>query len=647
MYANKHVRVISWGKDGWKGKAATKEQKQQYSAATTKILYYDLEFGSEQTITSDLNLLQSVQSKIQTGSIHEEIDKLPGALRHILQSEDTWYLANGKVMKIVDPITQAQDGGWGADSSEGDVDVLAENKTVIRMHLEDTHLLTDDKTTEEYQDLMGELLETANGEMISASPMCRADTTVEYIGEDEDEETDDEYVMQFRQTKCFTPVLSTECQQEILHLKSEMDSKVGDVDSDVEKELLIATYDQKIDQVAGRELCNKLDSPYCGHKYSQPRRKYEFIFSERTSHLTEAAQEREKFFYTLFSEVSSCTSKDTLFGRIEEYKVISQDTGKEVTKRGRPNGFVGKIRGMYQHDKELAIVWSINDIEGSESAFTIQRRDFIRKLRDEKKDEESIRKSVWSWFDKVATTIPAVYKYGKLVSPARRWKDSIWRQRRTQALKDLFLTKSQWNAIYEMVNIQKARMELNTSTDKNEQKAKEILQKHFERIETLSDLYTYRRWAERRQFVYNYNYKTYNDADGKKREQQVGKWNTYKFNKSMLDYLSVINTTRWWKTVVKKQRFLQSRVALFNKLDDAIESTCTTSLPEAFVTCPHPSCERMAVGHPQFAIFKENKGHLFVQCDCSRHVWLIAKDESGSDIKTQEEAVDAYINTNK
>jgi len=640
MFSNKNVRVISWSKDGWKSAKATKQQKKQMDSTKSKMPYYGSTFEPKEDLTSDISLLQSVQSKIQTGSIHEEIDKLPNNLRCLLQAQDLWHFSNGKVMKIIDPITQAKDGEWGTDRSEADIDVLGKTKGVICMHLEETQVINDETPTEEYQDIMGELLETANGEIIPTSPLVRTDTCVQHVGTE-----DEEYIAQFNEAVQVTPVLSSGCQDEIINLKKELDLKVQNTESDKEKELLVATYDQKIDQIASRELCNRLDSPYCGHKYSQPRRKHEFILPSRTSHLTEAAQEREKFFYTLFSEVSSCTNKDTLFGKIVEE--VTFEDGAEVVKRGRPGGFMGKIRGMYSHDKELAIEWSINDTDTSESAFNKQRKEFIRKLRDSGKDEESVRKATRAWFDREAGEVPAVYKYGKLVSPSRRWKDSIWRQKRTQALKDLFLTKAQCNAIYEMVNIQKARMELNTNTDKNEQKAKEILSKHYKRIETLSDLNTYRRWAERRKFVYQSNYKEYKDNKGRTRQRLVGKYNTYRFKKCMLDYLSTNNTVRWWKSIVKKQRFLQSRVALFHKLTDAIVSTHKTNLQEVSVVCPHPNCERMAIGYPQFANLEDQKGHLFVDCDCGRKVWLIDQKESGSDIKTQEEAESAYCNKDK
>ena len=642
MYNKKSIRIMSWGKDGWKSKAATSEQKKQFSHTKAKMPYYGSAFEPKEDLSSDLNLLQSVQSKIQTGSIHEEIDKLPNNLRCLLQAQDLWHFSNGKIMKVIDSITQARDGEWGADSSEADVDVFGASKSVIRMHLEDTQVLTDDDTIEEYQDMMGELLETANGELLPTAPMVRADTSTTFIGDE-----DDEYIEQFNEAITVVPVLSNSCQQEIIDIKEDLDKKLADTKDDCEKALLAAQYDQKIDQIAGRELCNKLDSPYCGHKYSQPRRKHKFILPGRTSHLTEAAQEREKFFYTLFSEVSSCTNKDTLFGKIVEETILVN--GEPTVKRGRPGGFMGKIRGMYQHDKELAIKWSINNTEDNESAFTKQRKEHIRKLRETGKDEESVRKSTWAWFDREATAIKSKYdeKSGKLISPSKQWKDSIWRQQRTQALKDLFLTKAQWNAIYEMVNIQKARMTLNTTTDKNEQKTQKILSKHYKRIETLSDLNIYRRWAEKRKFIFHQQYKEYKDDKGRTRRRLTGNWNTYKFQKSMLDYLSTTNATRWWKTVIKKQRYLQSRIVLFHKLDNAVESTHKTELPEAFVTCPHPQCEQMAIGQPRFANFKDDKGHLFVQCNCGRKVWLIDQKESGSDIKTQQEATDEYCNTNE
>ena len=631
----RNARVISWSKNGWKSNKASDEQVKQLSAVRSRIPCYDPVIEPKDSLDADVNIIQAVQSKIQTGSADDQIDSLPNNLKQLIQSEDTWYFGHNKVFKVVDPITQAYDGEWGTDNSEADTDVLAENKSVIRMHLEDTHTITHDTTTEDYYDLMGEILETENGEIIPCAPLVRTDSTVDAVGDE-----DEDYINEYYQTKYVVPHISDSCKETIGLMIEQLQEKLSDnTITEAEYEILVANCDKEIDKAAARELCVKLDSPYCGYKYSQPRRKYEFILGGEVSSLTKAAQEREEFFYTLFAEAISCNSKDTLFGHIQE----TIDECGEV-KYGRPGGFVGKIRGMYNHDKELAKEWSMVDTDKSISAFTKQRTEFIRELRLKGKDEETIRKAVFRQFDRVGNKIPARYSEdNKLESVSKSWTDSVWRQQRTEALKDLFLTKAQWNAIYDMVNIQKERIKLNNKTSEEEQKALSILRKHFDRIETLADLNNYRTWAEKRSFAYKNIYKQYKDENGKKRERLVAKVNTYKFNKSVTDHLSVINANRWWKAVTNKKRKLQERIKMFNKLDNAIQDTKETNI-ETAISCIHQGCERMVVGCLQFANLEQNKGHLFVECECGKKTWLISENESGSDIKTYEEAINAYLN---
>ena len=133
---------------------------------------------------------------------------------------------------------------------------------------------------------------------------------------------------------------------------------------------------------------------------------------ERGLDLAEAAQQRETFFFTLMAEATSCKTMEELHGPVITETYTDPWSGEPKTKRGRPGGFAGYIRGMYQHDRDLAREWSIG---GEDSAFDRQRTEFIKKLREEGKDEETVRKSTFAWFDRVAGATKAEYKYGKLI----------------------------------------------------------------------------------------------------------------------------------------------------------------------------------------------------------------------------------------
>jgi hypothetical protein len=233
---------------------------------------------------------------------------------------------------------------------------------------------------------------------------------------------------------------------------------------------------------------------------------------------------------------------------------------------------------------------------------------------------------------------------------------------------ELSLTQAQWNGIYKTINLQKERIALNTQPNDNERKAIEILQKYFKQIENLADLESYKRWAEHRTFIYEKEYQTYTDQYGKEHERLIKNKNTFEFKKCILDYISTDNESRWWKAVIKKQKHLQNKITMFNKLSECILEIEETNLEETSVICPYPKYEKfednqakknkqwlhyykqtwhMAINRPKFAKLEGNKGHLFVECEEGHKVWLLEYKESGSNIKTKEEAINAYLNSNR
>lgn len=361
---------------------------------------------------------------------------------------------------------------------------------------------------------------------------------------------------------------------------------------------------------------------------------------DKESDLTEAATQRKDFFYKTFQEAIYCRSMNDLYGPIVVEEFIAGD-GTTQTRRGRPGGFSNKVRNMYQHDKALNAEWSLTDTKNAPSAFSVQRKELVIRLRDEGKDEESIRKTVFAWFDREAGKVESEYdKAGNLKAGGKKWKDSIWRQQRTQALKDLFLTRAMWNSVYKMINLQKTRIKMTPGSSPNERKAVELLQKHFERVQNLSDLKAYRQWAEKREFIWKEKKKVWYDDKALKHTMLDYKWNTYDFNLSILDNLSIVNVNRWWKSVLKKERFLRGKLELFKKFDELSSLVCESDMREICVPCPHLGCEGMAIGKPKFAKLEGDRGHMFIECECGKNVWLVGHKESGADIKTFEEAVD-------
>jgi hypothetical protein len=516
----------------------------------------------------------------------EVIDNLSQFDRQIYQSPDVWYLKNGKLCKVIDPISQVHEyGEWGSDSADCDPGTI--KKTAVRTYLEDVGIL---KPT---ANMNGFSIDENNGDYSEYIDTALLDCFVTEHDGDEDED----YAIQ-EHSFC-VPSLSQEVEAEVIRLRDECYSDIESLSID-EANLRIAEFEKRAE---------KLISPYLGLNYSNigynaPQMRYVKIFSDTESNQTSAARDREKFFYDLVAEASDVRSKEALYGPMTERG------DRDLTK-----GFFGRIHGMYEHDKEIRVSWTIDnsyDKDGNlveESQFNKQRKAFIHKCRATGVDEETLRYTLWSWFDRTQKNSSPVFDdNGNLKFQGKNQKDSIWRQQRSDAFQDLFLTRSQWNHIYKILEITKQRIILDTKPTTEQEEIVAKLKEHLKNINTLPDLERYKKWVSFRRPIYM-------DFNGKKTK-------TLDFEKSMLDKISFKKEHMLWSVLIKKEKEFKNLLRASKLVVKQIKYTVETNKPEVIISC---NCDLLVTDVPVFAALKDGNGKYFVKCECGKTIWIDVK----------------------
>jgi len=644
---NKPTVVKQWTRNGWVRRV--KEQDVRRGLRARISCNNDVDW--DQQSRGEMNLIQDVHNGIMYGPVGHLIDDLAGPLRDLMQSPYTWHIVNTRLFKITDPETQVyKNGDWGSDENDADIDVFEASTPTSRLFLEQSGLIEPEADINKVTDILGaisdgkEVLNSPNANrvdidvsLISMVPDRPDELIIDDINPEElddlevSADIDDELVMRHPGGHMMIPQLDfpKEVTDRVKAIENEYIELKSKASTDRELGLLDLYYEQALDRTISGQLTYSLNSPYCGHKYRQPRRMHEFIRTPKDSAVVVAAEDRLKFFHQTFGEAATCDSMSDLHGKavIDDRKEANEQPNPNFGRHHRPGGFMGKIRGMYQHDKELAQAWSIYDKTDKDgkvtqkSAFNQAREEFIREWRDEQKgDEETLRSTLWAWFDREAKEVEAVYdeKTSKLVSSSRRYKDSIWRQKRTRALQDLFLTRKQWDAIYTMVGIAKTRLKLTKNPTKERREVLDELAKYFKDITNLYDLRSYMQWAQ---------------------DRTVTKSGTVFL--CQLDKISFIDESKWRQSCAKKRNYLTGRLVLFYQLREQVKSSQTTNLPELYLACSDPECNCMAIGHPEWFEIEDKEGLLGIKCDgCGKIVWHLEHKEIPK-LKTYDQATNA------
>jgi hypothetical protein len=682
---------LTWTKKGWKRVLATDREVEVWDAAKTKVPESnDFNFKNRHP---ELALIQEAHNEIMYGNIGSKLDDLPQVLRDILQQPDKWFLNknHSRFYSVCDPVTQVYEHGeWGTDRSQADAETLNERPSASRLFLEAANIIPLESSTERVTDILGAIAYDKDGRdpNVYESPYAtRMDVNISslaireedpLLGEEcsgDDVQTsllhsDDDVVIRKdpRAAALALPDISDEARSNIIELHGKFKELISKAKTEQEYNTLVLTYEQALDREIGTHITTCINSSYCGHGYSAPRRHHDPIKLPMVQDSTAAAEERVAFFYQLLGEAASCSSFNDLFGP----PIIDSKTGR----RSNPGGFMGKIRSMYHHDKEIWAKWSIHDVVDKKtgkiiyrSAFNIAREDFIRDYREKKKgDEEKLRIAVWVRFDREETIIPGIRdKNGKLVQKFKHYRDSIWRQKRTKALMDACLTKKQWDSVYKMIGIARKRIKPVHPDSKDRQAALDKLAEFFRKVTNLYDLRLYMAWAQKRRFIERYQICGWTkkkdgtlvtDKDGNK-IPQLRSVPTYDFRPSILDRISIIDEARWRKSCAKKKRYLVGREVLYQQLREQVISSKETDI-EISLACTKQRCvskeeiqatkenpakqiqviPAMAIGKLKWYEIEKDKGLLGLECDqCGYIVWHLGHKEIPK-LKTFEEATD-------
>ena len=615
------MHKLVWSKQGWKRTNLTTLEIEGFSNIRNKLACEEEEIYNYPQ-SPEMRLIQETKDEIHYDcNTQNRIDELPGPLLDIVEQSSEWHIAGNKLFRVVDPIAQVkQRGHWGADQDDEDNDIFSGNTSTARLFLERANIIDAESYTEEVTDILGAVPEGYN---IPVSPHGeRVDIQIEDIST---------YKNGKAVTACEAlPELSDSIVLKVREIHREFLELLSKSANDSEIEQLYTCYEQALNREIGHYISYPMNSKFCAHGYSQPRREHSFISLPKESAASDAASRRTELFYELFGEVAACSSMNDLYGP------ITKTTDKDGTvKYGRTGGFCSTIRDMYANDKQLNEKWSLPDAKrskkdpGWKSAFEIAREEFIYKWRSEEKgDEELLRKTLWWRFDKVAKVIPAVYKDGKKIEDKKVYKDSVWRKKYWEALCFLNMTRSQWNGIYHMISVIKQRIKLQKVKTKDSIATIEILGKHFSRINNINDLNSYMEWATRRKFARKINITGY-ETDKRGKTWPIEEFRqTHTASLSMIDRISFLDEHLWRGSCAKKKRFLLQQLQMFENLRQQIKSSKPTSLPETTVVCLSPECNAVTIGVPVFYEIKDGQGLTGIQCeDCGKVVWLLGYRE--------------------
>ncbi len=645
---------LTWTKRGWERRALLPKEIKQINHPQARLACSTEQIDSLPSF-SDLSQFATVNEGIQIGLHQDKVDALPSGITAIWQDPDTWYIPKGgqRLFKVIDPITQAQSGNWGSDSDDKDIIVNDTSDSSLISYIEKFGVLSPELIIEDNIDIMGVFVEY-DSQVLNASPFRRETfSPFETISKDVSLMLD----------------LSSETKELFTQKTKEFNQQLAKSKNKVERARIVKQKERVLNQVITAENTLKLDSPLCSAGYYSPKTTYQFIPIQRDSDLTIAAQARKELFFTTFSRITDCRTKKDLYGPV----IAITPTH---FKRDFSKGAWDFIHKMYQHDSVLRTKWSMQERKDSQgnkipSAFEIARNSFLKKCRTENLDEETIRKNLWNQFDRTQKEVSARRnEAGRIVQPSRKQKDSWWKQQRTRALKELFLTYAQWQSIFKMKDIVLHKMELNQRLDEEALKAQIALREDFNQIETLDDLHQHKAWAEKRNFLSktevipelyedtkycpkcnevlikekgNYNfflrcvdYPKCNYSQALPQKKIV--YDSFDFTLSVIDNISSYNEMRWLKTLAKKERQLKQQLQLFAKIDSLITEESPTNLPEEFgISCLTFKCMTTLSGSPQFAQIKDKKGFLFLECpECKRKRFLINRNDSIATIQTKK-----------
>lgn len=591
----KIAKRLSWSKDGW-----TKSNQPGYIPPRSKIdsSISDQDFTFDNRMP-EVEMFSEARAKIQIGSCQEALDLLPPSMQYIIRDPSNWWFSNdGKLFKAVDPETQAkgrpeQDrkAEWGYDADEQ----FKESTTYQKLDKSALKWLEDHKfqmPESSREDILGRLDEE-NYDFTLARPLPQLDVDIAKI--------------------CIDQYNNTISERE----------EIAELDETNIEDLV--DYFNKIQT----RIVNSLNSSQCASGYTPPKLRWDRCYDIATnSTYTDAKELREARFHNYYNQIMSCKNMDQLYGLVHE----------EDGEFSRGGGIYGKLRQLFQQDKELIVEWSTEDLYENgklvqKSALTKAREAKIEELRQFGHDEETIRKVLWHEFDKERKITPAVYKDGILVTETKKTSDSRWCRERSEAFQELNFTKLQKQALFQAT--QKVRLKFTRGDDLD---LRDKINLAFQKVHTLNTLKIFKNWLYKRSMGY---IETYQEDPKTKAKTLKTKKKTYKIGDAIIDKLSISQTIKLENALARREKHIKQRNNFFLKLDKitARQEGIITNLPEVGAECHHESCSCWVVDVPKFIAIEGDKGYLYLECDCGKKVWLTPFKE----IESKEERLEKWM----
>lgn len=613
------TKKLTWSKNGW-----IKSNNPGHISARNNVFPDISNIEEIRTGCAEVDMFLKARSKIQIGSCQDAMDNLPISMQYILRDPDTWYISNdGKLFKAIDPETQAigdeledRQAEWGFDSEEefrNSANYTGAHKATVQF-LQEYKFLGSNNS----EDILGSLDEQ-NNDFILLTPLPRIDIDINKIAIgkygsiiDSEEEVDEEStwdeedpIYQNYDKAGIMPTLSKETERKFLEAKELFELELKRLNTPEEKEAIRYRAELEIDKIIYHELVNGLNSQYNAFGYTPPKIRWKYVWNPGTNtDYSDAAEERITRFYSHFNQITKCYNMDQLFGKLE-----FTDEGPK-----RNGGVYGKLRELFQEDKDLHDKWSIHDIYDNNnqlikrSSFNTQRQERYKELSDQGKDEGTIRKILWYQFDKKKIIIPAVYKEGKKIKDKVFISDSWWRQERTDAMMQLNFTSKQKAALWEATQWMKEKFKL----EDNKELADKINQA-FAEIKTLNTLKIFKDWLYDRKQGYK---EIYENNILKSRKPN------YKFSKAIIDRLSIRQTKRIETYLAKREQHIKARNIMFLKLEKLSKDNIGITTDKSEVGAECYFCGRWVSEIPK-QITINSKDYLYVPCDCGKKVWLV------------------------
>lgn len=308
-------------------------------------------------------------------------------------------------------------------------------------------------------------------------------------------------------------------------------------------------------------LSDTLNSPYVGMGFRPPAPRWQRIIQESESIGSIRAQERNEYFLSLHARAKQICSYAALVGSDKwtcpKCNTVNNHRGFDCTNKDCPDpkfanktGFYAQIKEKNIHDRDIGKEWSEQpqksyDEEIGEwitipSAFHQKREAAIKTWQEKGFNEKQIERKLWHWFDRKTSKQEAKYDYTITCSCGGKFRtrisipefkkiicqnckgnkftevkssiaknskgnriktktieESVWRQRRSEAFLELYLTKAQWNTIYKQLAIQKRRIFLAENLTQDRQDAYNELRSLFRDCDSIQDLNDFKERAYR------------------------------------------------------------------------------------------------------------------------------------------------------